>query len=165
MSPEMREHVAENMKERIYATITLIAVMVALWQTARHHTVVGSIATIVGTVTALWLATLMSARMSHRVVHNKSMSARSHAQLMFASSGLFMPAITPVLFLGLSGAGVLPLRGALFAGIVALVLSLFILSFVATRRIYPSYSKALVISLLEMMVGVGVIALKLAVGE
>lgn len=57
---EIREHVAENMKERVYATITLIALITALWQTAEHHSAGGAIASIVGTVVALWLATFLS---------------------------------------------------------------------------------------------------------
>jgi hypothetical protein len=161
----MLEYVAENMKERIYATITLLAVIVALWQTASEHTIVGSIASILGTVTALWLATLISSRMSHRAVHGKSLTGRDLAKITFTSSGLFVPAILPVLFVLMSAAGIMKLKVAFMAGIVALLLSLFLLSFTAGRRIYTSPVRLFIVSLGEMAVGIGVILLKLAIGE
>ena len=163
---EIREHVAENMKERVYATITLIALITALWQTADHHSAGGAIASIVGTVVALWLATLISARVSHRAVHGKSLGRGDVFKLMFTSSGLFLPVITPTFIILMSVAGILSLRSALLVSIVALLLSLFTLSFMASRRIYANnVGRAVWISLLEMSVGIGVVLLKLAIGE
>jgi VIT1/CCC1 family predicted Fe2+/Mn2+ transporter len=164
-SSELREHLAENMKERVYATITLVAVITAIWQTADHHSVGGALAGIGGTAVALWLATLIAARVSHRAVYRKSMTTNNLVKLLFTSSGLFIPAIMPMLLVLVSMTGVLSLKDALFAGMITLLLSLFTLSFIAGRRIYTSMSRVIVISLLEMSVGVGVIALKLIVGE
>lgn len=163
---EIREHVAENMKERVYATITLIALITALWQTAEYHSAGGAIASIVGTVVALWLATLISARVSHRAIHGKSLGRGDIFKLMFTSSGLFLPSITPTFIILISLAGVLSLKNALLVSIIALLLSLFTLSFMASRRIYANnLGRAVWISLLEMSVGVGVVLLKLAIGE
>lgn len=159
------EYVAENMKERIYATITLLAVIVALWQTADEHSVGGAIASMAGTVTALWLATLVAARMSHRAVHGKSMAKTQLAKFMFTSSGLFVPAILPILFVLVSGTGIVRMKTALVASVAALLLSLFVLSFAAGRRIYTNPVRLVLISVLEMLVGVGVVVLKLVVGE
>lgn len=162
---EALESIAENMKERIYATITLLAMIVALWQTSGHHTAGGAVINMLGTVAALWLATIMSARMSHRAVHGKSMTLSRLRKLLFTSSGLFAPAILPVAFVLASMTGVTTLKNALFAGVVILVLSLFFLSFHAGRRIHASFLRLIVISMVEMLVGVGVVALKLFVGE
>lgn len=85
---------------------------------------------------------------------------------MFTSSGLFLPAITPTFIILISLAGVLSLKNALLVSIIALLLSLFTLSFMASRRIYANnLGRAAWISLLEMSVGVGVVLLKLAIGE
>ncbi len=166
MTPHMKEIVAENMKERVYSTITLIAVLTVMWQNAAHHSTGGSIAAIFGSVVALWLATLISARMSYRAIHGKAISLQDYRKSLFTASGLLAPAITPVLILALGAAtDWYDLRTALFASMVASLLSLFILSFNASRHIYDSLGKTLLISLLEMSVGVGVILLKLAVGE
>lgn len=162
---EVREYVAENMKERIYATITLLALIAALWQTAGNHSVWGSVASILGTVFALWLATLISSRMSHRAVHGKSMARRDLGRLAFTSSGLFVPAIVPTLLVLLSLTGFMSLKMAFMASIVALLLSLFLLSFAAGRKIYTSPLRLVVVSTAEMSVGIGIILLKLAIGE
>lgn len=161
----MLEYVAENMKERIYATITLLALIVALWQTAADHSVGGSVASIFGTVVALWLATLISSRISHRAVHGKSMASRDLGRLAFTSSGLFVPAIVPILLILISTTGLMSLKTAFMASIVALLLSLFLLSFTAGRRIYTSPLRLIVVSTAEMTIGIGVILLKLAIGE
>ena len=163
--PEKLEHIAENMKERIYATLTLLAVIAALWQSAEHHTAMGTIASILGTATALWLATLISARMSHRAVHAKRMTTRDYRKILFTSSGLFAPAILPTLLILLSASNIFSLKTALFSSMVVLSLSLFAFSFSAGRRIYGNGLRLIVISALEMLLGVGVIVLKLAVGE
>lgn len=164
-SIEARGALAENMKERVYATITLIAVVTSLWQTADHQTVGGSIAGISGTVAALWAATVIAARVSHRAVHRKSMSQISLAKLLFTSSGLLVPALLPIILVSISGTGVFTLKNALLASMITLLLSLFTLSFMGVRQIYTSKPRALLISILETSVGIGVVLLKLVVGE
>jgi len=165
MSPVRREIIAENTKERIYATITLLAVIAGLWQTAGDHSPTGAILTILGTATVLWAATLIAARMSYRAVHLKSMRPRDYGKLLFTSSGLFVPAFIPTVLILLSGTHLFTLKTALMAGMAALALSLFAFSFMAGRRIYESLAQILLISGLEMLLGIGVIALKLALGE
>ena len=166
LTPEMREAVAENMKERVYSTITLIAVLTVMWQNNDHHTTRGAIAIIIGSVLALWLATLISIRMSYRAIHGKPISIKGYRKALFSASGLLAPAIIPIVIIAISGVtGLYSIKSALTASIAVSLLSLFILSFNASRRIYSSLGRQLLVSLLEMSVGIGVILLKLAVGE
>lgn len=166
MTPQAREVVADNMKERIYSAITLLAVMAALWQNAGHHSHGGTIISIVGAATALWLATLIATRMSYRAVHGRSITRREYIRTLFTASGLLAPAILPVIIIALSGATHwYNLQTALMASMIISLLSLFLLSFNAGRKIYDSVGRLVVVSMLEMSVGVGVIVLKLAVGE
>lgn len=165
MSPEMLEHIAENMKERIYATLTLVAVIAVMWQNAGHHTVFGTIASLLGTALALWLATVIAARMSYRAVHGRGMNATHYRKLLFTSSGLLAPVIPPILLLLISSSGLISLQTALMISMILLALSLFLFSFMAGRKIYVSVGRLILISALEMLLGIGVIALKIAVGE
>lgn len=166
MSPEMKEIVAENMKERVYSTITLIAVLTVMWQNADSHSARGTIAIIIGSVVALWLATLISIRMSYRAIHGKAISMGGYRRALFSASGLLAPAITPIIIVAVSGAtGWYSLKVALVAAMIVSLLSLFALSFNAGRRIYDNIWRLLLVSFLEMSVGIGVILLKLAVGE
>jgi hypothetical protein len=79
--------------------------------------------------------------------------------------GLFVPALVPTLLVIVSTTGFMSLKSAFMASIAALLLSLFLLSFTAGRKIYTSPLRLLVVSTAEMSVGVGVILLKLAIGE
>lgn len=160
-----REHIAENMKERVYATITLLAVIAAHWQQEVTHSVLSTVISVIGTVIALWLATLIAMRMSHRAVHGKAVALHEYRRLVFTSSGLLAPAVGPTLIILGSLSGLYTLKNALVASIVVLLLSLFLLSFTAGRRIYDSTWRLLIVSTLEMSVGVGVIALKMIIGE
>lgn len=161
-----REVVAENMKERVYSTITLLAVLVTMWQNAAHHSHIGAIGSIAGAVIGVWAATLIAARMSYRAVHGKAIDRTDYVRTFFTSSGLLAPAISPILIIAISGlTGWYGLQAALVASMVVSLLSLFALSFSAGRKIYDSVGRLLVVSALEMSVGIGVILLKLAVGE
>lgn len=166
MTPEMKEVVAENMKERVYSTITLIAVLTVMWQNAGSHSARGTVAVILGSVIALWLATLISIRMSYRAIHGKAISMSGYRRALFSASGLLAPAVIPILIVAVSGiTDWYSLKAALLASMIVSLLSLFLLSFNAGRQIYDNFWRLLLVSLLEMSVGVGVILLKLAVGE
>jgi hypothetical protein len=161
-----REVVAENMKERIYSTITLLAVLATMWQNADHHSPLGTIAGIVGAVAAVWLATLISARMSYRAVHGKAIDRRDYVRTFFTSSGLLAPALPPIFFVTISWlTGWFDLKAALMVSMILSLLSLFAFSFGASRKIYDNVGRQLLISSLELSVGAGIILLKLAVGE
>lgn len=154
------------MRERIYSSITLLAVMAALWQNSQHHTHFGAVASIFGAAVALWLATLIAIRMSYRAVHGKGITRREYSRTLFAASGLLAPAMPPVILIAISGVTELyDLKTALMAAMIVGLFSLFLLSFTAGRKIYDSTWRLLLVSSLEMAVGIGVILLKLAVGE
>lgn len=163
LTPAIREAIAENMKERVYATITLLAVLAASWQ---HTTSIkAALVYVAGTVIALWLATLIAARMSYRAVHGRTIELREYRKFIFTSSGLLGPAIAPIILILVSLTGLYTLSAALVASVVVLLLSLFVMSFTAGLKIYDSIPRLVMVSFLEMSVGVGVIVLKLAVGE
>lgn len=166
LTPEQRELVADNMRERIYSSITLIAVLTVMWQNSDHHSTLGTIAVIIGSVVALWLATLISIRMSYRAVHGKSIDRKDYVHTFFTASGLLAPAILPSLIVLISGLTQwYTIKTALMGSIVISLLSLFGLSFQAGRKIYDNLGRLLLVSALEMSVGLLVILIKLAVGE
>lgn len=166
LPPEMLEVVAENMKERVYSTITLLAVLTVMWQNSGHSSARGAVFTILGSVVALWLATLISIRMSYRAIHGKPINPLDYRKALFTASGLLTPAIIPIIIISLSElTHWYSLKTGLFASMIVGLLSLFALSFNAGRQIYDNYVRLILVSLLEMSVGIVVIALKLLVGE
>lgn len=159
------ERLAANMKERIYASITLLAVIAAQLQAAHEHTARGVLVSIIGTVIALWLATMIAANIAHKAVHGTAMPERDYRKEAFAASGIFVPAIVPAIFVTASWLNFIELKTALIAGIVALLVALVALSYVGTRRVYENKLQVVIVGVLELLLGAGVVLLKLTLGE
>lgn len=162
-SPEMLERVTENMKERIYATITLLAVIAAQLHEIESRRALGVAASILGATVALWLATMVAAHMSYRAIQGKTMPLTEYRKRIFDNSGLFAPAAVPVFLMLLSAVGLISLKFAVIGAIVALLVALVVLSLVAGRKIYESKFQLLFVSLVELVIGIGIVLLKLAV--
>jgi hypothetical protein len=165
LSKEEAELVTEYLKERIYATITLIALLATLWQTAEHHSPLSAALSVAGTVVALWLAIGIASRMSYQVVNGKRMNLRIYGAILRSHSALLLPA-TPVLFLiGVSALHILSLETALFSSMIILLLSFAGFSLLAGRKIHTNFVEILITSAFEIALGVGVIVLKIVAGH
>jgi len=163
MSDDERAFVAEMLRERIYATITLLAVVAALWQHPDEHRPLGAIGIILGTVIALWLATLVAARISYTAVHgHKVHKEPKYLEASKAASGLLAPASAPIAFILLSMTGIFSLKVGLLIGVISLLASLFFFSVMSGSRVADSKIKLIVFSIMQTLIGVGVVLLKLA---
>ncbi len=161
---EQRRHLAELLRERIYSTISLLAVVVVLWQYPETHSPWGSVGVIVGTVVALWLATLIAARTSYRIVHDDDADRdREFGESKEAASGLLTPAIAPVFFIFLSILGLIELKTALLLGVISLLFSLFLFSLLSGWKLKNTPWRLVGYSLLQMGLGFTVVLIKLAV--
>ena len=160
---QQRNQFAEVLRERIYATITLLAVMVTLWSHSDEHSPWGTIGIIFGTVVALWLATMIAARMSYRIVHSEGEANEKSWEASESARGLLTPAGAPIFFILFSFTGLISLKMALLLGIISLVMSLFLFSLFSGRQSSDSWMKILLYSFLQLALGVGVIALKILV--
>ena len=126
------------------------------------HSAWGSIGVIVGTVGALWLATLIAARISYRIAHDDG-ADQHFGESKEAASGLLTPAIAPVFFILVSMLGVIGLKTALLFGIISLLISLFLFSLMSGRKLKSSPWRLIGYSLLQMGLGCVVVLIKLAV--
>jgi hypothetical protein len=163
---DRKEAIAENLKERVYSTITLLAVLTVLWNNGGERSALSVIYTILGTVIALWLAVLIADRMSYRAIYGKVISGRAYIRTIYATSGLLAPAIMPIILVGLSGlTGWYSLETALLVSMGVSLLFLFGLSFSTGWKLYDNIWQLVLVSTLEMLVGFGIIILKIAVGE
>lgn len=159
----MAERITENMKERIYATITLLAVVAAQFHEVESRSALGVAASVLGATAALWLATMVASHMSYRAIHGKNMPHAEYLKRIFDSAGLFAPAALPVLLLACSALGFISLQAALIGSVVAFLATLVLLSLMAGRKIYENKLQLLAVSGIELAIGVGIVLLKLAV--
>ncbi|MFC4911123.1 hypothetical protein [Actinomadura gamaensis] len=165
IDPETRvEIMAERLKERIYATITMVAVLVGL-ALGGHAGPAGAALSVAGTAVGLWLATLVADAQSASAVHGRRHSRFAVLRSLYVSSPLLLSAVSPLLLIGVSGLGLVKLNTALWTATGLNVLSLFLWGFVSGRRMGDRLVTALVAGLSDTAIGAVVVAVKVLAGH
>ncbi|MEV4787239.1 hypothetical protein [Streptomyces tuirus] len=154
---------AERLKERIYATITMIAVVVGL--SIGDVSALGALATVLTTALGLWLAALVADQQAHRTVHRHLATGRELRRMLYVSSPLLSCAVGPSVLIALAALDVLTLHAALPAAAGVCVFSLFLWGCVGGLRMGGGVLAALVAGLVDAAIGVAVALVKAAAGH
>ncbi|SEL29318.1 hypothetical protein SAMN05414137_107164 [Streptacidiphilus jiangxiensis] len=156
--------VAENLKEQLYATLTVMAVTLGLTR-AEHLTPAMAALAVTATALGLWLATVIADQQAHRVVYGEVARGADLRRLLYVSGPLLGCALAPLLLIGLSALGVLPLVDALYTSTWLGAAALFTWGCRAGLRMGASRVAAVVAGLLDLGVGAVVVVIKLASGH
>ncbi|MFG2191272.1 hypothetical protein [Streptomyces sp. NPDC048639] len=156
----MAETEAARLKERIYSTITMLAVVVALADTESASRW-DAAAVVIATAAGLWLATLVADDQAHRAVHGRGADRRERLRMLYVSSPLMLSAVGPLVMTALSALGALSLDSALLISAGAGVVSLFGWGYAGGRRMGAHPATAVVGGVLDTVIGVAVVAIKL----
>jgi hypothetical protein len=156
--------IAERLKERIYAQLTIIAVMLglALSGSATHLSVVLSV---IGTSLGLWLATLAAELQAHRIAYGRMTNTAQLRHLLFATSPLMTAAVGPLILVGLSALGSLSLDAALYLSVAVDTAAMFVWGCVSGRRMGAGAWASVLSGLINLLIGGIVIGVKLAAGH
>lgn len=120
-----REHLAAIFRERIYGSITVLAVNVGLLLKVEDGlTVRHAFITIITTIAGLWLAGIFSAVLSYRIVHEKNMSRAELAHEFIIHRGLWAAGWSTIIMLGLAALSVISLHTAILADIILTITAL-----------------------------------------
>ncbi|MFI9105828.1 hypothetical protein ACIGXA_35520 [Streptomyces fildesensis] len=161
---DLTETMAERLKERIYATITMIAVVVGL--TMVDDLEAGDAAvSVAATSLGLWLATLVADDQGHRAVHHRSTTWPEFRRLLYVSSPLLLSAAGPLILIGVSATGAMALHSGLIAAATVDVVGLFAWGFLAGVRMGGGLVAALVAGTLDTAIGAAVVLVKLTAGH
>ncbi|MCK8438610.1 hypothetical protein G3I77_38175 [Streptomyces sp. D2-8] len=155
--------VADRLKERIYATITMIAVVVGL--SLGDPGSFGALATVLTTALGLWLAALVADQQAHRTVHRRLANGRELRRMLYVSSPLLSCAVGPSALIALAALDVLSLDAALMAAAGVCVVSLFLWGCVGGLRMGGGVLAAVVAGLADAAIGVAVALVKAAAGH
>ncbi|WP_344468285.1 hypothetical protein [Kitasatospora kazusensis] len=155
---------AENLKEQLYATLTLMTVALGLAQ-AEHLSHGGAALTVISAALGLWLATVIADQQAHMVVFGSVARGSELRRLLYVSSPLLTAAAGPLLLIALSALGALSLRTALYTAAWLGAAALFGWGCAAGLRMGTSRVAALVVGLLDLAVGAVVVLVKLAAGH
>ncbi|WP_406002632.1 hypothetical protein [Streptomyces sp. NBC_00829] len=154
---------AARLKERIYATITLAAVVVAL--SDAHVGPQDAALTVTVTALGVWLATLVADEQSHRAVSGRGANRAEIRTALYVSAPLLLSAVGPLVLIGVSALGAMELDTALLISAGVEVAALFLWGWRTGLRMGNGPLSALVSGLVDTVIGVGVVAVKLLAGH
>ncbi|MFC4031311.1 hypothetical protein ACFO3J_07460 [Streptomyces polygonati] len=154
-----REVDAGWVRERIYATLTMLAVVVALAEedVTRLEAAISVLATAVG----VWLTGLVAEEQAHRAAHGRLAGKAELRRMLYVTSPLLNSAISPLVMIAVSALGLLFLSTALYVSAALDALSLFGWSYYSGLRMGAGAAASTVAGLINIGVGAGIIVVKL----
>lgn len=158
------EHKATLLKERIYATIILLAVLITL--DPSHSTPLHAMLVIGGTTLSIWAASIVATRMSRRIILKSTeidpadieRRVSEHAPLLAA--GMF-----PLFMAALAFAGLLKLSIAVNLSIAYCLLLMIGWSLLSARALRANKLQTLMLASLELVIGLAIVLLKIIVSH
>ena len=159
------EQQADLLKERIYASLALLAVLLSLDPT---RTSVAHAAELVGgTALSLWAASLVSTQLAHRVIlSHRIKNPETHLQQQVRRHApLLGSAALPLIAIGLAGLHLISLQAAVTFSIATIILALVGWSLASAKSMGASWPVTLVVGAVETAIGLAVVGLKLGIGH
>lgn len=154
---------ADRLKERIYATITMISVVIGLSVT--EPGALGALVTVLTTAVGLWAAAFVADTQAHRVLHGRFARGRELRRTLYVSSPLLSCAIGPAVMIGLAALDVMSLSTALQTAAGVAVASLFLWGYVGGLRMGGGTGMALLAGLVDAGIGMAVAVVKATAGH
>ncbi|MCM1969683.1 hypothetical protein [Streptomyces sp. G1] len=158
------EMAAAQLKERIYATITMISVVIGLAGSS-HVAVLGAAATVTTASVGLWLAALVADQQAHRVMHGALARGRELRAMLVVSSPLLLSAVGPLVLIGVSALGAMGLKTALLTAAGVNVATLFAWGCYGGIRMGGGTVFALLAGAIDAAIGTAVAMVKAATGH
>lgn len=161
---DRKEMAAELLKERIYATLALVAVLASI---STDHVTPAQAAFIVGgTILSLWAASIVATIMSRRLIFPDNLNHEHEIRRQIrVHSPMLLALVFPLILIGLSAVGILPLVWAINTSIASSLLLLGGWSILSARALNAKKIPTIVLILLQFAIGTGIIILKIAVGH
>ncbi len=151
------ELLADSLKERIYATLALLAVLLTI--DPKHSEALHVAVIVGGTAFSLWLASLVSSQMARRMVFGRP-DAKQFEEDQQRHSPLLATAVLPLILVGLADLHVISLERAVMVSVWALLLSLIGWSLASARSMHASRLATFLLAGFSLLIGLGIIALK-----
>ncbi|WP_206663998.1 hypothetical protein [Thermomonospora catenispora] len=160
----LTEAQAERLKERIYATITIVAVLMGLF---RSPDVSHADAALVVVITAggLWGAMFTADWQVYRIVHGVHPHGPDRRRMAYVTAPLLSSAVLPLVLICLSALGVMRLGAALLTAAVANTAGLFLWGLVGGMRMGARPAGAAVTGLFNLGIGALIIFVKFLVDD
>lgn len=164
LSYAQKEHSAELLKERIYATLALLAVLLSI--NTNTTSPLNVLYIVIGTIFSLWAASIVSTQISRRVVFENELDANEErAHQLRRHAPLLASLVFPTLMLSLAATHLISLETAVNFSIASALLLLVGWSIASARSLRLKKFPTLVIIAAELLIGMAIVTLKIVVGH
>lgn len=155
---------AEILKERIYATLALLAVLLTI--DTNHTTPIKAAGIVAGTAASLWAASLIATQMSRRIIKQQRLEDAATVRRQYiVHAPLLFSAVLPVIFVSLAIIDIISLSLAIDMAIGFSLLTLLAWSLLSARSVKASKLTTLLVASLDLAVGLAVVGLKAILGH
>ncbi|MER7446696.1 hypothetical protein [Microbacterium sp. NPDC097977] len=160
---EAGSHRSEALKERIYVTFTALVVTVASARDVEHQTVGGAASTLALTVLGTLLAVFVADLTASMVTRAALPTGVEIRRMLFVSFGSLGVIVAPMIILGFSAFGQLPLSSALRLTAIVLVATLVVITLIAIFRVRATLWLKLIVLASVALLGIAVLVVELSV--
>lgn len=159
-----KEFIAELLRERIYATFALVAILATI--DASHTSPLHAAYLVVGTIVSLWAASIVATIMSRRMIFRNSLNHKHEIRhQILVHAPMLWSLLFPLFLIFLAGLHVISLSWALNISIFGTLLLLAGWSISSAKSLHSRKVPTIILILLQLGIGLGIIALKVAIGH
>lgn len=156
------ELMADTLKERIYATLALLAVLISI--DATHTTALNVELLIGGTALSLWAASWIATHLARQVIFGRPDAEHIEREKQ-RHAPLLLSAVLPMFIIGLSAIHIIPLQVAVSISSYLLIVTLALWALMSAYRMRVGRGRTIILASLVMLVGLGIVALKAVLGH
>lgn len=159
-----KEYIAELLKERIYATLALLAVLISI--DSSHTDPLHAVYIVTGTIVSLWAASIVATQMSRRLVFKGALNAREETKHQLRRHAPMLAAlIFPLLMISLAMLNLIGLDDAINVSILSALALLVGWSIDSARSLGASKLPTFILVVVELSIGLAVVGLKIVAGH
>lgn len=159
-----KEYIAELLKERIYATLALLAVLISI--DAEHISPLHAAYIICGTIVSLWAASIAATQMSRRLIFQNELNHPDEAERQIRRHAPMLASLVfPLVLISLAMIDLISLEIAINISILSSLLLLVGWSIGSARSLHANKVPVIILIAIELAIGLGIVGLKLAVGH
>lgn len=155
-----REVQAAFAKERIYGSVTILAINASMLFKS-GLTAGDAIITVGSTIIGLWLASMFAEVLSYRIIHDKNMPRDNFIHELAVHRGLLLAAIPSIIMFSLAAFDLVAIKTALIADIILAVIAMTITIFRSGKTRSNSYITALISVAIQAAVAAAIIFVKI----
>ena len=156
-----RELYAEFLRERVYGSITLMAINIGLLLDVERLTVQHAYVVIITTAIGLWAAGLYAEFVAYRVMNDKNMPRSLLVRTIVSHRGILVSAVPSLIILSLAAFGVIELRTALITDILLAITAMTILIIRSASTSQNNQTTTLIAVAAQALIAACVVGVKL----